>query len=132
MRKLIGIAREFQCRVDLLAIESTILEVPHLPGAFLEVIGRTRTEAFLANTSRERVPVEFGIVKPSSGSAAVDATLAKLGLDARRSLAFADARADKALYKAVLVQETVFLQAIQNVSDDSRAELASGELSLEL
>ncbi len=103
-----------------------------MPGTFLEILRPARTEAFLAHTRRERMPVEFGIVKAASGFAVVDAAPTEFGLDARGPVAFTDARPDKALYEAVLVKKPVFLQAIQNVADNGRVEVAVGELSLEL
>ncbi len=132
MRKLIGIACKFQCRVDLLAIEAAIVEIPHLPGAFLEVIRWSRTEAFFADSRRKRVPVELGITKALLRSATIDAAHAKLGFDARGPVAFADARPDEALDKTILVEKAVFLQTIQNVTDYRRSEFAIGKLSLEL
>ena len=53
-------------------------------------------------------------MKPSPRSAAVNTALTKLGLDARGSVTLADARPDKAFDKAIFVEETIFLQAIQN------------------
>ena len=122
LSKLIGFAGEFQCRVNLLAVEAPVFEELGLPNPLPEALRPIRAEAFLTDSSRERRPIELRLTKPGLHAAPIDTALTELRLDTGGPLSLADARTDEAVQKPPLVEQTIRLQTIENLFDYLRDE----------
>ena len=132
MCTLIGIAVEFQCGTNLLAVEAAILQEPRLAGPLRVVARQIGPEALAADGADGRAPIDVGAAQHLVGRGVGDAALRELGTNALRALALGHSRAHERFREARIGERARALELVEDGRNDVVREAASAELARQL
>jgi len=129
---LIRIGVDVQCTLDMLGIESSILQKPRLASSLFEVARTARAEFLGSCSTSQGDPIEVAVLPEIGFGQILNTACGKLLPNPDRPLTAACAAAGEALDEALHIEETLTFERVEDALDRECVIAASSELSLEL